>query len=70
MAKAPQNVTRAAPTATFAPPTCAATTPMIAKNTRELPATNGIMTDDGLITTITRGMPAPVAKVAAEAHAA
>lgn len=70
MARAPQKVTRAAPTREFEPPTRAAIPPSSAKNAKEPPATKGIVLVSGLNTTIARGMAAPTANVAAEASAA
>src|SRR5579863_9110155 len=43
MAKAPQNVTRIAPTVTPAPPARAANPPRSARNTSEVPETRGII---------------------------
>ena len=70
MARAPQKVTRAAPTSEFAPPTRAAIPPSSAKKANEPPATNGIVLDGGLNPAIASGMAAPTANVAAEARAA
>ena len=70
IAKAPQKVTRPAPTSTFAPPARAAKAPISARKTSALPATMGMMLEVGLIRTIRRGKAAPTAKVAAEASPA
>lgn len=70
IARAPQNVTRKAPTITPAPPARAANPPRSARNTSEVPATKG-MTLAGEATIVTkRGMTAPTAKLPADANAA
>jgi len=70
MAIAPQSVTLAAPVATLAPPTRAATAPNAAREISELAATTGTMTGCGLNHANISGSEAPTANVAAEAAAA
>ena len=53
-----------------AAPIRAASAPISARNTRELPATTGIMIDSGLIRIMSNGNAAPTANVAADAIAA
>jgi len=70
MARAPQNVTRIAPSRTLAPPACAANAPSSARNISEVPATRGIRAVSGAMAVTARGMAAPTAKLAADANAA
>ena len=70
MARAPQNVTRNAPSFTLAPPACAANPPSSARNNSEVPATRGIRAASGAMAATARGMAAPTAKLPAEANAA
>jgi hypothetical protein len=70
MARAPQNVTRIAPSRTFAPPARPASAPRSARNNSELPATRGIRAASGARAVTARGMAAPTAKLAADANAA
>src|ERR1035438_8855210 len=67
MARAPQNVTRIAPTATPAPPARAATPPKSARNTSEVPETAGISSAVGVTAVTKRGSAAPMAKLPAAA---
>jgi hypothetical protein len=70
MARAPQNVTRNAPSFTLAPPACAARPPRSARNNSEVPETRGIRVATGAMAVTARGMAAPTAKLAADANAA
>src|SRR5271169_6742333 len=70
IANAPQNVTRIAPTVTFAPPAPAANAPKSARNNSAVPGTRIISLDVGAIAVTKRGMAAPTAKLLAEANAA
>src|ERR1035438_2790064 len=70
MARAPQNVTRIAPTVTPAPPARAATPPRSARNTSEVPETRGISPALGVMAVTKRGRAAPTAKLPADAIAA
>jgi len=70
MAKAPQNVTRTAPTLTPAPPTRAANPPKNARNNNDVPATRGISPATGATAVTSSGMDAPTEKLAADANAA
>src|ERR1039457_1319804 len=70
IARAPQNVTRIAPTNTPAPPARAANPPRSARNNSELPETMGITTATGAMAVTTRGSAAPATKLAADANAA
>jgi hypothetical protein len=70
IARAPQNVTRKAPTITPAPPARAAKPPRSARNINELPATSGITLAGETKVATKRGMTAPTAKLQADANAA
>src|ERR1017187_3361593 len=70
MARAPQNVTRIAPSFTLAPPACAANPPSSARNNSDVPATRGIRAPSGAMAVTPSGMAAPTAKLAADANAA
>src|ERR1700722_17625627 len=70
IANAPQNVTRIAPTVTFAPPAPAANAPKRARNTSDVPGTTIIKPDVGAMAVTKRGAAAPTAKLLAEANAA
>ena len=59
MARAPQNVTRIAPTVTPAPPARAATPPRTARDTSEVPETSGISPAVGVMALTKRGKAAP-----------
>ncbi len=70
IARAPQNVTRAAARNTGEPPARAAKEPNSARKHNELPETIQTSAEVGTKTTIRSGMAAPTANVAAEASAA
>jgi hypothetical protein len=70
MARAPQNVTRIAPSLTLAPPTRAANPPKNARNNNDVPATRGIRLATGATAVTRRGRAAPTEKLAADAIAA
>ena len=67
MANAPQNSTRAAPSATLAPPTRAATDPRRPSCKREMTAIAGMTFLCGAIAAVDKGRTAPTVKLAAEA---
>ncbi len=70
IARAPQNVRRAAPILRFAPPKPAALAPKRASDTSEAPATTGIAIDTGLKTYARSGNAAPTVKETHETRAA
>src|ERR1039457_2278505 len=70
MARAPQNVTRIAPSFPLAPPAWAARPPRSARNNSDVPATRGISAPSGAMAVTARGIAAPTAKLPADANAA
>src|SRR6185503_5960097 len=70
MASAPQKVTRMADFIIGAPPARAANTPKQTRKMRELIATTEINLVSGVTSTVRSGIPAPTAKVTADASAA
>jgi hypothetical protein len=68
MANPPQNVTRIAPIITPAPPARAAIPPRSASNANEEIETRGINPCAGAIAVTSRGINAPIAKLASVYH--
>jgi len=70
IARAPQNVTRNAPTIIPAPPARAANPPRSARKTSEVTETKGITFAEETMAATKRGITAPTAKLQADANAA
>ena len=70
IANAPQNVTRAVARRTFAPPAFAPIAPRRARKPKDAADTMGTSAPAGDTTTMSKGMAAPTANVAAEVSAA
>src|SRR6187549_1807724 len=70
MARAPQNVTRAAPAVAGAPPALAARAPRPASDSNDVAVTTGVNIDTGAMAAVSTGSAAPMANVAADAAAA
>lgn len=69
-ASAPQNVTRIVACSMFAPPAFAPTAPKSARKPKDAAETTGTKALAGAITTMSKGMAAPIENMAADASAA